>query len=133
MRNWSFPARGSSTRFLAGNGHSFGGGSTSAAAAAAHGAATTVATTRPSTRFPMGRKTSSSDDMTASSMEMASGGDYDGRAGERWKEGSKRDKHGCRVMTEEYDLQPFGEVLVTRTVMVDEGRDNDEKISGDMV
>ena len=130
--------RGSSSVFLAGHGGAFAGGSTSSTAAAArngggaHAAASSITNTYPSNKFPMGPRASSSDDMTGSSIEMtkSGGGGGDNYDGRDWKVGrsrSKRGKDGYGVMAEEYEVQPFGEVLVTRTVMVDDGREGTEE------
>ena len=138
--------RGSSSVFLAGHGGAFAGGSafSSSNPAIRNGGrappTSSTSTANPSTKYPMGRRTSSSDDMTASSIEMArgggggDGGDYDGKGG--WKIGRSRskcakDKDGYGAMAEEYEVQPFGEVLVTRTVMVDRGREREEDKKGD--
>lgn len=119
MRNWTHHARSSSLQFLAGNGGSFvvfsGGRGSSASGAAA------ATATHPATRFQMGWRTSSSDDTIAYSIELADGRDCEGKGGKNGIERVRKKGSG------EYEEWPFGEVLVTRTVLVDEERRNDDR------
>ena len=121
MRNWSHHARGGSLQFLAGNGGSFGGGSSASAVAGGAGAAPGATTTNPSTRYQIGRRTSSSDDTIAYSIKLSNGGDYGGKGGESSME------RGRVKGSNEYEVRPFGEVLVTKTVMVGEERKNHDR------
>ena len=117
MRNWSHHARGSSLQFLAGNGGSSSGRASSSASAAA----AAITTTDHTTRYQIGRRTSSSDETIAYSIELATGGYCGSKEG---KTGIERVKE---MNSDEFEARPFGEVLVTKTVMVDEERRSDDK------